>query len=90
MTDPRQIIAHFGPATLPGRILTLEGGGGYMRVRLEAGPHSWPEVGHQGELQMHDGARFAVVVTDGQGDESRGTPREGHAEFRMKLLDLGG
>ena len=86
MTDPRSVTANFGPATFPGRILALEGGGGYLRVLLEGGGHQpWPEAGHQGELEMHDGARFGMVVVDVLGD-SQGKD----AEFRMKLLDRGG
>ena len=85
MTDPRRFTAHFGPATFPGRILALEGGGGYMQVRLEGAPHPWPKAGHEGELEMHDGARFGVMVT-----EHLGAEEEENAEFRMKLVDRGG
>lgn len=86
MTDPRSVTAHFGPTIFPGRILALEGGGGYLRVLLEReAAHPWPEVGHQGELEMHDGARFGMAVT-----EHLGTHETGNAEFRMKLIDRGG
>ena len=86
MIDPRQVTAHFGPATFPGRILALEGGGGYLRVLLEEGQHHpWPEAGQEGELEMHDGARFGMVVT-----ECHDTAQEANAEFRMKLMDRGG
>ncbi|MGY2894837.1 hypothetical protein [Deinococcus sp. UYEF24] len=86
MTDPRRATAHFGQASFPGRILVLEGGGGYLRVLLEGeGQQPWPEVGHQGELEMHDGARFGMVVVDALGD-----PQGKGAEFRMKLVDRGG
>ncbi|WP_407571676.1 hypothetical protein [Deinococcus altitudinis] len=85
MTDPRRATAHFGPASFPGRILALEGGGGYLRVLLEGeGQEPWPEAGHQGELEMHDGARFGMVIVERLGD-----PQENDAEFRMKLLDRG-
>jgi len=86
MTDPRGVTAHFGPTMLAGHILALEGGGGYLRVLLKrAEPHPWPEAGHQGELEMHDGARFGMVVT-----ECHDTAQEANAEFRMKLVDRGG
>ena len=85
MTDPRRATAHFGPATFPGRILALEGGGGYLRVLLEGeGQHPWPEAGHEGELEMHDGRRFGMVVVEALGD-----PQGTDAEFKMKLLDRG-
>lgn len=86
MTDPRGVTAHFGPTMLAGHILALEGGGGYLRVLLEGVQQCpWPEVGHEGELAMHDGARFGMVVT-----ECPDTVQEEKAEFRMKLLDRGG
>ena len=88
MSDPRSVTAHFGPARFPGRILALEGGG-YMRVRLEGAPHPWPEVGHQGEMEMHDGARFGVVVTERLGAGPEGAQKE-DTELRVKLVDRGG
>lgn len=85
MTDPRRATAHFGPARFPGHILALEGGGGYLRVLLEGAGHPWPEAGQEGELEMHDGARFGMVIT-----EHLGAPQGKNAEFRMKLVDRGG
>ncbi|WP_407541994.1 hypothetical protein Q0M94_17090 (plasmid) [Deinococcus radiomollis] len=85
MTDPRRATAHFGQASFPGRILALEGGGGYLRVVLAGeGQHPYPEAGQEGELEMHDGARFAMVIVEALGDS-----QEKDAEFRMKLVDRG-
>jgi len=85
VTDPRRATAHFGSASVPAQILALEGGGGYLRVLLAGeGEHPWPEAGQQGELEMHDGVRFGMVIV-----EALGTPQEQQAEFRMKLVDRG-
>ncbi|WP_424952909.1 hypothetical protein [Deinococcus sp.] len=78
--DPRRLTAHFPEHAWPGRIVALEGGRGQMRLYLEGGP-PWPLVGAEGDLEMHDGARFGVVVTETL------AMREGGAEFRMKLID---
>ena len=54
-------------------------------MRLEApGEAAWPAVQDEGELEMHDGARFRVGVLDALGAE------DGGQEFRLKLLGKGG
>ena len=70
-------VAHFAAAAVPGRIEALEGGRGMMRVSLE---ETAPEVGEGTEcvLEMHDGARFRVTVTE--------RLEGGTNELRMKLL----
>lgn len=85
MTDPRSLTAHFGGAAYPGQIAALEGNRGQMRVRLEgADPGSWPVANAEGELEMHDGARFRVSVLEVLGGEGGGQ------ELRLKLLGKGG
>lgn len=71
------MVAHFGSGAVPGRIEALEGGRGMMRVSLE---EAAPGVGEGSEcvLEMHDGARFRVTVTER-------LPGVGN-ELRMKLL----
>ncbi|GAA4010407.1 hypothetical protein GCM10022631_23740 [Deinococcus rubellus] len=86
MPDPRAFTAHFGSAAYPGEIAALEGNRGQIRVRLENNPGApgWPAANAQGELEMHDGARFRVgvlEVLDGEG---------GGQHFRLKLLGKGG
>ena len=83
MTDPRRVTAHFGAGdgqNMPARLAALEGGGGYMRVLLDGPGAAALATGQEGELEMHDGARFTVVVTEV-------LPPEGEAAaYRMKLL----
>lgn len=76
------VVAHFGGVTIPGRIAALEGGRGLMRVVLEgAAQDALPAEGMDGVLEMHDGARFRVGVTERLGGEP--------PEFRLKLLGRG-
>lgn len=85
MPDPRAFTAHFGGAAYPGQIAALEGNRGQMRVRLEGtDPRSWPAVQAEGELEMHDGARFRVGVLEVLGSEGGGRA------YRLKLLGKGG
>lgn len=74
--DFNSVVAHFGSGAVPGRIEALEGGRGMMRVSLDG---VTPDVGEGTEcvLEMHDGARFRVTVTE---------RLEGGNELRMKLL----
>ncbi|GBF06365.1 hypothetical protein DAERI_080156 [Deinococcus aerius] len=73
------VVAHFGDAAIPGRIEALEGGRGFMRVSLT---QPLPEAGEgtEGVLEMHDGARFRVTVTE---------RLPGGNELRMKLVGRG-
>lgn len=77
MREFNTVTAHFGSAAVPGRIEALEGGRGMMRVSLD---EVTPGVGEGTEcvLEMHDGARFRVTVTER-------LPGAGN-ELRMKLL----
>ena len=76
------VVAHFGGAAIPGRIAALEGGRGLMRVALEGAPEdALPGEGAEGVLEMHDGARFRVDVTE----RLAGDP----PEFRLRLLGRG-
>lgn len=85
MPDPRALTAHFGGAAYPGQIAALEGHRGQMRVWLESsGAYGWPATGAEGELEMHDGARFRVGVLEVLGEEGSGQ------EFRLKLLGKSG
>jgi len=85
MPDPRALTAHFGGAAYPGQIAALEGNRGQLRVRLEAADEArWPAVQDEGELEMHDGARFRVGVLEVLGGEGGGQ------ELRLKLLGKGG
>ncbi|MFC4638838.1 hypothetical protein [Deinococcus hohokamensis] len=77
MREFNQIVAHFAGEAVPGQLAALEGGRGVLRVSL-AQPVSALEPGHEGVLEMHDGARFRVAVTEA-------LDAQGH-EFRMKLL----
>ncbi|WP_415785896.1 hypothetical protein [Deinococcus saxicola] len=55
-----------------------------MRVRLEGpGPSGWPEINAEGELEMHDGARFRVGVLEALDGEVNAR------EYRLKLLGRG-
>lgn len=73
------VVAHFGAHSVPGRIEALEGGRGMMRVSLEPeGEGALPAEGSEGVLEMHDGARFRVAVTERLEDHPNG--------FRLKLL----
>ena len=77
MREFNSIMAFFGDVAVSGRIEALEGGRGLMRVSLDDTP---PDLGEGSEaiLEMHDGVRFRVAVT-----EALGT---GTNELRMKLL----
>ncbi len=80
LPDPNKVTAEFGGAQHDGRILALEGGGGFMRVEVQGAPAL--AAGDTVVLEMHDGARFRVTVIE---------PLEGGAQadaagFRMKLL----
>lgn len=78
--DFNSVVAHFGAATLAGRIEALEGGRGVMRVSLDGDAAELTE-GSECVLEMHDGARFRVTVTE---------RLNGHTnELRVKLLGKG-
>ena len=79
MADFNSVVAHFDGEALPGRIAALEGGRGMMRLSL-SGDTSALSEGREGVLEMHDGARFRVTVTE---------RLEGENELRMKLLGRG-
>ncbi len=74
--DPNAVRAEFGQVTTSGQIAALEGNGGFMRVNLGA---AQLESGQQGVLQMHDGARFGVVVIEPTSQS------ETEREYRLKL-----
>lgn len=76
------MVAHVGGAAIPGRIEALEGGRGYLRVSLDLPiPGPAPDEGQEWVLEMHDGARFRVGVSE---------RLEGRANaFRVKLLGRG-
>ena len=78
------VTAHLGAAVCPGQIAALEGGGGFMRVRLDGADAL--DAGQEFELEMHDGARFLVVVIEALPGEN--APPDGQ-EYRMKLLGQG-
>ena len=69
------IVALVGTQGVPGRIEALEGGRGVMRVSLDGDAAELSE-GSECVLEMHDGARFRVSVTE---------RLEGN-ELRLKLL----
>lgn len=76
------MVAHFGGAAVPGRIAALEGERGLMRVALDPAPEGFmPGEGDEGVLEMHDGARFRVRVTERLAGDAR--------EVRLKLLGRG-
>ncbi|ULH14279.1 hypothetical protein MF271_01795 (plasmid) [Deinococcus sp. KNUC1210] len=77
------VTAHVEPAALSGQISALEGGGGYMRVVLNGADAL--NAGQEFELEMHDGARFRVVVIESL--PSGGA--ESVQEYRLKLLGRG-
>ena len=71
------VMAFFGDVAVPGRIEALEGGRGLMRVSLDGTPPDIAE-GTEAILEMHDGVRFRVTVTEALGGETN--------ELRLKLL----
>lgn len=76
------VVAHFGGAAIPGRIAALEGGRGYLRVALDPWPGDHqPGEGDEWVLEMHDGARFRVGVSERLPGNAN--------EFRVKLLGRG-
>jgi|GEM_PF-6613096 len=75
MVEFNRVMAHVRGEAVPGRLEALEGGRGFMRVVLEA---SGVRVGDEVVLEMHDGARFRVVVVE--------SLQQGAHAFRMKLL----
>ncbi|GGK27155.1 hypothetical protein GCM10008955_21190 [Deinococcus malanensis] len=77
MKEFNTIMAFFGDLAVPGRIEALEGGRGLMRVSLDQTVPDLSE-GSEAILEMHDGVRFRVAVTEALG--------EGTTELRMKLL----
>ncbi|SMB79654.1 hypothetical protein [Deinococcus hopiensis] len=79
MAEYGTVVAHFGEAAFPGRLEALEGGRGMMRVSL-SGDSSALTEGSEGVLEMHDGGRFRVTVTE---------RLPGENELRMKLLGKG-
>ncbi len=80
MTDPNRFEAEFGELRPTGRIAALEGNRGQMRLQFD--PDGAPvEVGQEGVLQMHDGARFRVMVTEALSGEP--------AEYRVRLTGKG-
>ncbi|ADV66084.1 hypothetical protein [Deinococcus maricopensis] len=83
MTNPQAFTAHFGDTAVPGEIQALEGRGGYMRVHLRAGSVPTAE-GTPCELEMHDGARFRMVITEDLGDAGPGA-----RNVRLKLVGRG-
>jgi hypothetical protein len=78
--DPNRFLAEFGFRQLIGRITALEGQGGLMRVTFEppAEPDTPLETGQQGVLQLHDGARFRVVVLQQLADSA--------TDYRVRLV----
>lgn len=72
------LVAHFGATTLAGQVEALEGGRGLMRISLDR-PDGSPAInaGDEGVLELHDGARFRVVVTEQLGSAG---------EWRVRLL----
>lgn len=77
MREFNQIVAYFEASAVPGQLEALEGGRGLLRVTL-AEPVPGLETGTECLLEMHDGARFRVSVTEALGP--------GNNEFRMKLV----
>ncbi|UBV44185.1 hypothetical protein LAJ19_15385 (plasmid) [Deinococcus taeanensis] len=77
MRDFNDVVAHLGAQAVPGRLAALEGGRGVMRVTLRD-PLTALAPGTECVLEMHDGARFRVSVTEDLGGHAR--------EFRMQLL----
>lgn len=77
MREFNSVMAFFGDVAVPGRIEALEGGRGLMRVSLD---ETVPDVGEGAEaiLEMHDGVRFRVAVTEALG--------QGSNQLRLKLL----
>ena len=86
MTNPQQFTAHFGQTTVPGVIQALEGGRGFMRVHLNTNGTQVPlDEGTPCELEMHDGARFRMIITEHLGPAGE---QDGQ-EVRMKLVGRG-
>ncbi|GGR20706.1 hypothetical protein [Deinococcus ruber] len=83
------VTAHVEPAALSGQISALEGGGGYMRVLLDGTDAL--NAGQEFELEMHDGARFRVVVIEvlPRSGAAAGNDAEPGQEYRLKLLGRG-
>ncbi|WP_420594151.1 hypothetical protein [Deinococcus sp.] len=75
-SDPNRVSAEFGGQAHAGQLVALEGQGGLMRVQVDA---AQLEIGQSGVLQMHDGARFGVVVVEPLGEHAAGH------EYRLKL-----
>ncbi|AHX26581.1 hypothetical protein DEDE109153_08760 [Deinococcus deserti] len=75
MREFNSVTAFFGDLAVPGRIEALEGGRGLMRVSLNGAPDI--SEGAEAILEMHDGVRFRVAVTERLDDTN---------EVRMKLL----
>lgn len=78
MTNPNDVTVHFDDASVPARITKLEGGGGFIRIRL---PEDRANVapGTEADVEMHDGGRFRMALVERfEGGEP--------GEVRMKLL----
>ncbi len=72
------LVAHFGATAVSGQVEGLEGGRGLMRVSLNViGGHLAVEEGSECVLELHDGARFRVVMTERLSDAG---------EWRVRLL----
>ncbi len=83
MAEFNTVIAYIDGASVPGRIAALEGGRGMMRVALDLeGTGVLAAPGTELVLEMHDGARFRVAVTEQAGEDA--------GDLRMKLLGKAG
>ncbi|WP_309569900.1 hypothetical protein [Deinococcus sp.] len=79
MREFNAVVAHFGGEALTGRLQALEGGRGVMRIALDpgAGDAAALQEGHEGVLELHDGARFRVSVQERLAEAG---------EWRVKLI----
>ncbi|CAM3900615.1 hypothetical protein [Deinococcus frigens] len=72
------LVAHFGDTAISGQVEALEGGRGLMRVSLNIlDRHLAVDEGSECVLELHDGARFRVVMTE---------RLSGAGEWRVRLL----
>ena len=83
MTNFNSVVAHFDSEALHGRIEALEGGRGFMRVFLDWSQASFtPTPDMECVLEMHDGGRFRMAITE----RLAAAPDGQSGELRMKLL----